>query len=80
MAGKLEYTIEQNHNLSRQLITLQEEERKSIARDLHDEFGQSLTAIQADSLAALTVVRKKSPEAVSSLEAINSISKHLIRW
>ena len=79
MAGKLEYTIEQNHNLSRQLITLQEEERKSIARDLHDEFGQSLTAIQADSLAALTVVRKKSPEAVSSLEAINSISKHLMK-
>ena len=79
MAGKLEYTIEQNHNLSRQLITLQEEERKSLARDLHDEFGQSLTAIQADSQAALAIAGKRCPEAVNSLEAINSISKHLMK-
>ena len=79
MAGKLEYTIEQNHNLSRQLITLQEEERKSLARDLHDEFGQSLTAIQADSQAALAIAGKKCPEAVNSLEAINTISKHLMK-
>lgn len=79
MAGKLEYTIEQNHNLSRQLITLQEEERKSLARDLHDEFGQSLTAIQADSQAALVIAGKKCPEAVNSLEAINTISKHLMK-
>jgi two-component system, NarL family, sensor histidine kinase UhpB len=79
MAGKLEYTIEQNHNLSRQLITLQEEERKSLARDLHDEFGQSLTAIQADSQAALAIAGKKCPEAVNSLEAINTISKNLMK-
>lgn len=79
MAGKLEYTIGQNHDLSRQLITLQEEERKSLARDLHDEFGQSLTAIQADAQAALTVAVKKCPEAVKSLEAINEISRHLMK-
>ena len=73
MAEKLEDSIQQNHELSRQLITLQEAERKSIARDLHDEFGQSLTAIQADSQAALTVARKKCPEAVTSIEAISDI-------
>jgi two-component system sensor histidine kinase UhpB len=79
MAEKLEDSIQRNHDLSRQLITLQEEERKSIARDLHDEFGQSLTAIQADSQAALTLVSKKAPEAMPSIEAISSISKHLIK-
>ncbi|MFM8490931.1 MAG: histidine kinase, partial [Candidatus Methylopumilus sp.] len=41
-------SIEQNHKLSQKLIRVQEDERKSLARDLHDEFGQSLTAIQAD--------------------------------
>ena len=79
MAEKLEDSIQRNHELSRQLITVQEAERKSIARDLHDEFGQSLTAIQADSQAALTVARKKCPEAVTSIEAISDISKHLMK-
>jgi PAS domain S-box-containing protein len=32
-------------HLSRQLIKVSEEEKKRIARDLHDEFGQDLTAL-----------------------------------
>ena len=34
--------------LSRQLIEAQEAERRRIARDLHDQVGQSLTAIKID--------------------------------
>jgi len=33
-------------SLSRQLITTQETERKDLARELHDEIGQSLTAMR----------------------------------
>ncbi len=36
---------EQIRHLSRQLINVIEEERKRLARDLHDEFGQSLTTL-----------------------------------
>ncbi|HEU4686054.1 MAG TPA: ATP-binding protein [Nitrospira sp.] len=32
--------------LSRQIIQVQEDERRSLARDLHDEIGQSLTAVK----------------------------------
>lgn len=33
--------------LARQLIRLQEEERRALARELHDEMGQTLTALNA---------------------------------
>ena len=33
------------HRLSRRLIELQEEERRHLSRELHDEFGQLLTAV-----------------------------------
>ncbi len=35
-------------NLSRHLLSIREDEKKSIARELHDEFGSYLTAINMD--------------------------------
>ena len=34
--------------LSQQVLTLQEDERARLARELHDEFGQQLTALRVD--------------------------------
>jgi len=34
--------------LSRRLLSVQEEERRHIAREIHDEFGQDLTALKMD--------------------------------
>ncbi len=34
--------------LSQKMLTLQEDERQRLARDLHDEFGQRLTALRVD--------------------------------
>lgn len=43
--------------LSAQIITAQEEERRAIARELHDEIGQALTAIKVE----LAVAERSMP-------------------
>jgi signal transduction histidine kinase len=42
---QLESSHRRLEELSRRLVTLQEAERRSIARELHDEVGQTLTAL-----------------------------------
>jgi two-component system, NarL family, sensor histidine kinase UhpB len=44
----LDTAEQQRRTLSRQVLTLQEDERQRIARELHDEFGQRLTALRAN--------------------------------
>jgi two-component system sensor histidine kinase UhpB len=78
MVETLEKSISRNHRLSQQLITLQEEERKNLARDLHDEFGQCLTTIKVDATVILNAAEKKYPEIQDSARAIVDLSKHLM--
>jgi signal transduction histidine kinase len=39
--------VAERNALTHRLISVQDEERKRLARELHDEFGQNLTAIRA---------------------------------
>jgi two-component system, NarL family, sensor histidine kinase UhpB len=77
MIETLQQSISQNHKLTQQLITLQEAERKSLARDLHDEFGQCLTAINTDANVILKQAKTKYPELLDSASAISKLSRHL---
>jgi len=74
MAQTLQQTIGRNHKLSQQLIHLQEEERRSLARDLHDELGQYLTAIRADAATLLEMSKTGFPAARECAQAIVDVT------
>ena len=57
MAQTLQNSTINNQRLTQQIISLQEDERKNIAHDLHDEIGQHLTAINID---ATTILKAKN--------------------
>src|SRR5260370_15637691 len=44
--GEVEWANERLEYLSRRLLDVQETERRFIARELHDEIGQALTALK----------------------------------
>ena len=58
--GELEELSSKLKILSRQLITLQEKERKEISRELHDEVGQALLAVKIDLEGAQRKIASKS--------------------
>ncbi|MFQ6333393.1 ATP-binding protein [Methylophilus sp. 3sh_L] len=76
MASTLEQSIRNNHRLTQQIIHLQEEERKKLARDLHDEIGQYLTAVHVD--ASALVAAKKLSSARESAQAIAQITRQMM--
>jgi len=62
-----------NQQLSKQSLDIRENERRYLARELHDEMGQSLSAIKA-----LSVSAKSNKETSSQpLDEIESICDHL---
>lgn len=62
-AEQLARYSEQLRNLTNSLQSAREEERKKIAREIHDELGQSLTALKID----LSLMKKKLPEDETAL-------------
>jgi signal transduction histidine kinase len=71
------------HRLSTRLVRAQEDERRLIARELHDEVGQALTAVKLQ----LAVVRRHGPpashgavdEARDTVDAALQSARHLSR-
>lgn len=57
--------------LLRRTVTAQEDERARIARELHDQTGQTLTAL-AYRVAALDTGRALTPEAIGSLKELTN--------
>jgi two-component system sensor histidine kinase UhpB len=79
MAETLESSIAENQRLTRRLLQMQEDERRSLARELHDEIGQCLSAIHAD--AAVIRNRGGMPvrESAEAIVAVTAQIKDMVR-
>ncbi len=61
--------LDRNRQLARQLLSLQEDERASLARELHDEFGQRCTAIRIEAALIASAVPGGQAEAAGRIDA-----------
>jgi two-component system sensor histidine kinase UhpB len=73
MAERLAAMQARTQALERQLLTLQDEERADLARDLHDEMGPHLFAVSVDAAMARRLIEDgKAAAAVDQLGAIQA--------
>lgn len=63
--AQLGRTLTRNKELSARLLDVQEDERRRLARELHDELGQTLNALKLDALSVPTLVQRKELDAVA---------------
>ena len=70
LAENLSSALAERNELTRRLIALQDEERRYLARELHDEFGQSLAAIRALAASARQTAAQDCPALLSECDGI----------
>jgi two-component system, NarL family, sensor histidine kinase UhpB len=72
-----ERELEQNRQLTQLIHVKLEEERKSIARELHDELGQCVTAIKTIGIAIANRFDNKQDETRQNAETIVDVASHI---
>jgi signal transduction histidine kinase len=79
LAQKLQATLAERNALTRKLIAVQDEERRHLARELHDEFGQSLTAIAAQAAAAAHTAERECPALLEECRGISRTTAGMMK-
>lgn len=69
---KLREQIEERGELLRKIISTQEEERKRIARELHDEVGQSITSLMIGFRVLDTQDSEKMKQGIAQLKKLSA--------
>lgn len=70
--------LSERKKLVLQLMSVQEEERRYLARELHDEFGQCLSAINALSSSIVQTAKTDCPQLVPETESIAKINRRVM--
>jgi two-component system sensor histidine kinase UhpB len=73
---KVQELLQHKSDLLQRLYTAKEDERLALARELHDEMGQTSTAIRTE-VAVLQRIGRLHPEADESVKRIGESAQHL---
>jgi signal transduction histidine kinase len=77
LALSLETTLAERNELTRRLIAVQDDERRHLAREIHDEFGQCLAGIRALAASAGQTAARDCPAILSECESIVRAAAHM---
>ncbi len=69
--------LRESRSLAQHMADVQEAERRHLARELHDELGQCLTAIKTDAVLIRNRTEKSEPKAFTSAQAIIDVASHI---
>jgi two-component system, NarL family, sensor histidine kinase UhpB len=75
--AQLADTLAENRRLSQKYLVVQEEERRNLAREMHDELGQCLNAIKLDAVSICEASKAGLPQIESSARSIVELSNHV---
>lgn len=78
LAGSQRQLRAERRDLTARLMNLQEDERKALARELHDEFGQCLAGINALSLSIALDARRHCPALLGEIDQVREISQSML--
>lgn len=73
----VERELEENRQVTHLIQKHIEEERRSLARELHDELGQYVTAIKTFAVAIASKTKEKAPEVEASAQTIVAAANHI---
>jgi two-component system sensor histidine kinase UhpB len=78
LASRLAHTTTERLALTKRLFQVQEDERRALARDLHDEFGQCLTATAALAASIETGAAPDRPDLIDDARAIARVTRQMM--
>lgn len=76
-AEEAEKQLEENRQLTHLIQRHIEDERRSLARELHDELGQYVTAIKTFAVGIYNKTEEKMPDIASNAQTIVSAANHI---
>ena len=79
VAAALDIAISERSNLARRLVDAREQERRDLARVLHDELAQSLTAMSAAAAAIKITASNECPSMLPDAQALTFTADNIMK-